>query len=105
MALGLRAAGDADAAAARLLLWLRETSRPWLIVLDDVVAPAVMDGLWPHGPATSLNLANAYHSVGRLTDAARLLEDTARLCEQELPDSDSLTQAAREALAAMTGTG
>jgi hypothetical protein len=44
VALGLRAAGDADAAAARLLLWLRETSRPWLIVLDDVAAPAVMDG-------------------------------------------------------------
>jgi hypothetical protein len=54
--------------------------------------------------ATSLNLANAYHSAGRLTDAARLLEDTAWLCEQELPDSDSLTQATREALAAMTGT-
>ncbi len=55
--------------------------------------------------ATSLNLANAYHSVGRLTDAARLLEGTAQLCEQNLLDSDPLTQAAREALAAMTGTG
>lgn len=54
--------------------------------------------------ATSLNLANAYHSVGRLTDAARLLEDTLARCEQNLPDSDSLTIAAREGLAAMTGT-
>jgi tetratricopeptide (TPR) repeat protein len=53
--------------------------------------------------ATSLNLANAYHSIGRLTDAARLLEDTLARCEQNLPDSDSLTIAAREGLAAMTG--
>ncbi len=51
VALGLWAAGDAEAAAARLLRWLRETSQPWLVVLDDVVAPAVMDGLWPQGPA------------------------------------------------------
>jgi tetratricopeptide (TPR) repeat protein len=55
--------------------------------------------------ATSLNLANAYHSIGRLTDAARLLRDTADRCERSLPDSDSLTIAAREGLAAMTGSG
>ena len=51
VALGLWTAGDAEAAAARLLRWLRETSQPWLVVLDDVLAPAVMDGLWPRGPA------------------------------------------------------
>jgi tetratricopeptide (TPR) repeat protein len=55
--------------------------------------------------ATSLNLANAYHSIGRLTDAARLLRDTVERCERSLPDSDSLTIAAREGLTAMTGSG
>jgi hypothetical protein len=55
--------------------------------------------------ATSLNLADAYHSIGRLTDAARLLRDTVEHCERSLPDSDPLTIAAREGLAAMTSSG
>jgi Tetratricopeptide repeat len=45
--------------------------------------------------ATSLNLANAYHSIGRLTDAARLLRDPVERCERSLPDSGSPTIAAR----------
>jgi tetratricopeptide (TPR) repeat protein len=53
--------------------------------------------------ATTLTLANAYHSVGHLTDAARLLEDTVQRCEQSLPESDPLTAAARDGLAAMRG--
>jgi tetratricopeptide (TPR) repeat protein len=55
--------------------------------------------------ASSLNLANAYQSVGRLTDAVRLLQDTVELCGRSLHDSDSLAIAAREGLAAMTGSG
>ena len=49
--LGLDAAGDADASAARLIGWLSETSQPWLIVLDDLSPSADLDGLWPAGPA------------------------------------------------------
>lgn len=46
-----QSSGDASAAAARLVSWLRETARPWLVVLDDLKAGAVADDLWPRGPA------------------------------------------------------
>ncbi|HTZ27329.1 MAG TPA: FxSxx-COOH system tetratricopeptide repeat protein [Streptosporangiaceae bacterium] len=39
------------AAAATFLAWLAETSRPWLLVIDDVADVADLDGLWPSGPA------------------------------------------------------
>ena len=48
------AAGPAAApeeAAAQFLGWLARTSRPWLAILDDLADPAVLAGLWPHGPA------------------------------------------------------
>lgn len=40
---------DADTlrGAARFLTWLTDTDRRWLIVLDDLVAPADLSGLWP----------------------------------------------------------
>jgi hypothetical protein len=50
-ALGLKPTGDADSVAARLLSWLRETPRPWLVVFDDLREAATLDGLWPDGPA------------------------------------------------------
>ena len=37
--------------AAQFLSWLGETSRPWLVVLDDLAGPANLDGLWPARPA------------------------------------------------------
>jgi tetratricopeptide (TPR) repeat protein len=40
---------DAESAAARLLGWLTETTRPWLVVIDDVADLADLDGLWPRG--------------------------------------------------------
>ena len=44
--------GDAqDAVAARFLAWLAQTSRPWLVVLDDLADPADLAGLWPQGAA------------------------------------------------------
>jgi hypothetical protein len=39
--------GDPQAAATALLGWLSATTDAWLIVLDDVTQPAVLDGLWP----------------------------------------------------------
>src|ERR1039457_5325851 len=42
---------DPEAAAARLLTWLAQTGRPWLVIFDDLVAPADLAGLWPQGPA------------------------------------------------------
>ena len=51
VATGFNPAGDAESVAARFLSWLGETSRPWLVVLDDLSDPADLDGLWPAGPA------------------------------------------------------
>lgn len=51
----------------------------------------------------TVTLANAYHSGGHLTDAVRSLEDPVQRCEQSLPESDPLTAAARDGLAAMRG--
>jgi tetratricopeptide (TPR) repeat protein len=48
------AAGPAagpEEAAEQFLGWLARTSRPWLAILDDLADPAVLEGLWPHGPA------------------------------------------------------
>jgi tetratricopeptide (TPR) repeat protein len=51
-AIGAAAAGAAPgAAAARFLAWLASTTRPWLVVLDDLADPADLEGLWPQGPA------------------------------------------------------
>ncbi len=43
--------GDAEWVAARFIEWLGQTSRPWLVVLDDLRNPVDLDGLWPAGPA------------------------------------------------------
>ncbi|HEV2372003.1 MAG TPA: tetratricopeptide repeat protein [Streptosporangiaceae bacterium] len=44
-------ADDADSAAAGFLGWLDGTSRPWLVVLDDLRDPADLAGLRPRGQA------------------------------------------------------
>jgi tetratricopeptide (TPR) repeat protein len=40
-----------ESVAAQFLGWLAETSRTWLVVLDDLADPADLEGLWPAGPA------------------------------------------------------
>ena len=47
--MGTELAGTAESAAARFIGWLAQTSRPWLVVLDDLPAPEVLNGLWPTG--------------------------------------------------------
>jgi len=49
--LGADAAGDAETIADRFVDWLAETSRPWLVVLDDLSGTADLEGLRPEGPA------------------------------------------------------
>jgi tetratricopeptide (TPR) repeat protein len=49
--MGTTSADNAETAAARLVGWLKQTSRSWLVVLDDVAAPEDLAGLWPAGPA------------------------------------------------------
>jgi tetratricopeptide (TPR) repeat protein len=48
---GAAPAGDAETAAGRLVGWLATTGQRWLVVLDDVAAPADLEGLWPQDPA------------------------------------------------------
>jgi tetratricopeptide (TPR) repeat protein len=48
---GRKQASSCESDADQFLSWLGETSRPWLIVLDDLADPADLDGLWPAGRA------------------------------------------------------
>jgi tetratricopeptide (TPR) repeat protein len=50
-AMGADPASDGESVATRFVSWLGQTSRPWLVVLDDLSDAADMDGLWPTGSA------------------------------------------------------
>jgi tetratricopeptide (TPR) repeat protein len=50
-ATGRDQASSCESVAAQFLSWLGETSRSWLVVLDDLADVADVDGLWPAGPA------------------------------------------------------
>ncbi len=58
-AMGAGDAGDAESVAARFVGWLSQTSRPWLVVLDDLRDAADLRGLWPAGPAGRLLITTA----------------------------------------------
>ena len=49
--MGADPSGDAETVAGRFVSWLAETSRPWLVVLDDLSDTADLEGLRPDGPA------------------------------------------------------
>ena len=48
-ATGIEPTGTAESVAARFISWLSTTSQPWLVVLDDLLETADVDGLWPRG--------------------------------------------------------
>jgi len=50
---------DAESVAGSFVDWLGETSRSWLIVLDDLRDAADLDGLWPAGPAGRVLITTA----------------------------------------------
>ena len=58
----------------------------------------------PDTLARCANLASAYYSVGRLTDALTLLRDTVSRCERVLPPGDPMTAAVRESLTNLAGS-
>ncbi len=66
-ATGIEPTGTAESVAVRFASWLGETSRPWLVVLDDLPEASDLDGLWPDGPAGRLLITSAGPSppVGR----------------------------------------
>ena len=52
-------ASSCESVAAQFLSWLGETSRSWLVVLDDLSDPANLEGLWPAGPAGRVLVTSA----------------------------------------------
>ena len=58
----------------------------------------------PDTLTSCVNLACAYHAVGRVTDAVALLEDALARCERALPPGDPVTQNVQKALAAVAGS-
>jgi tetratricopeptide (TPR) repeat protein len=52
-------ASSGESVAVQFLTWLGETSRSWLVVLDDLSDPANLDGLWPAGPAGRVLVTSA----------------------------------------------
>jgi hypothetical protein len=57
--LGTGLTGTAESIAARFASWLSEATRPWLVVLDDLSSPEVLDGLWPEGPEGAVLITTA----------------------------------------------
>jgi len=53
-ATGIAPSGTAESVAARFIGWLGGTSRPWLVVLDDLTEGTDLEGLWPGGPTGRL---------------------------------------------------
>jgi tetratricopeptide (TPR) repeat protein len=62
-AIGAGDAGDAESVAARFIDWLSQTTRPWLVVLDDLRDAADMRGLWPSGPTGRLLITTANPAI------------------------------------------
>ncbi len=58
-AMGASDVADAESVAARFVDWLGKTSRPWLVVLDDLREAADLRGLWPAGPTGRLLITTA----------------------------------------------
>jgi hypothetical protein len=50
-ALDVHLSGEAESVSDRFLGWLRDTPRPWLVVIDDLTDPTAIQGLWPAGPS------------------------------------------------------
>jgi hypothetical protein len=66
-ATGIAPTGTAESVAARFASWLGETSRLWLVVLDDVQETTDLDGLWPRGATGRLLVSTNWPAtvVGR----------------------------------------
>ena len=70
-ATGRDQASSCESVAAQFVTWLGETSRPWLVVLDDLADPADLDGLWPSGAAGRILVTCA--DAATVPDGMRIL--------------------------------
>ncbi|MEU7477515.1 hypothetical protein AB0A63_16110 [Lentzea sp. NPDC042327] len=60
---------DVVPAAEEFLSWLQTANRTWLVVLDDVVDPAAVRGLWPPGSGQTLVTTQRRDSAVRRADS------------------------------------
>jgi tetratricopeptide (TPR) repeat protein len=58
-------AGDAETLAGRFLGWLAETTRSWLVVLDDLPDAAVLADLRPAGPTGRVLITSRNQAIAR----------------------------------------
>jgi tetratricopeptide (TPR) repeat protein len=72
-AIGVGDVGDAESVAAWFIDWLSQTTRPWLVVLDDLRDAADLRGLWPSGPTGRLLITTANPAVISAEDRALML--------------------------------
>jgi len=70
-ATGRDQASSCESVAAQFVTWLGETSRPWLVVFDDLADPADLDGLWPSGAAGRILVTCA--DAATVPDGMRIL--------------------------------
>ncbi len=70
-ATGRAQATSCESVAAQFVTWLGETSRRWLVVLDDLADPADLDGLWPSGAAGRILVTCA--DAAAVPDGMRIL--------------------------------
>jgi tetratricopeptide (TPR) repeat protein len=61
-----------ESAAPMMLEWLANTSRSWLVVLDDLADPTDMDGLWPQSAARRIMVTARSADVVPPGQAARI---------------------------------
>ena len=71
--MGIDPGGDAESIAARFVSWLGETSRPWLMVLEDQSGAADLAGLWPEGPTGRVLITTADSAALASERRARVL--------------------------------
>ena len=71
--MGIDPGGDAESIAARFVSWLGETSRPWLMVLEDQSDAADLARLWPEGPAGRVLITTADSAALASERRARVL--------------------------------
>ncbi|MED7928005.1 tetratricopeptide repeat protein [Nonomuraea sp. LP-02] len=74
---------DADQAAARFVAWLGRTERRWMVVLDDVSAPADMRDLWPPARAGSATLVTTRRRDAALASQGRRLVELGPFSERQ----------------------
>jgi tetratricopeptide (TPR) repeat protein len=68
------AGDDEDTVANRFLAWLAETSRAWLVVLDDLADPADLAGLWPQGPTGRVLVTTRLQAASMRAPGRKILQ-------------------------------